>query len=104
MGDILGGESGTPRYDAMNKARNDSYRTVWEDGCLYPASTGIGMSSNGLILDGTAIRGDGNDGSITRITNPLQTNPSKYFINKPVEAKPALRTNSSCQESCFFSI
>jgi enamine deaminase RidA (YjgF/YER057c/UK114 family) len=89
VGDILGAEHGTPRYDRMNRARNDFYGTVWGDRSLYPASTGIGMSSNGFVLDGTAIHGDRNQVSITRITNPLQTNPSNYMINKPTEAKPA---------------
>jgi len=89
VGDILGAENGTSRYDAMNKARNRFYGSVWEDGCLYPASTGIGMSSNGIILDGAALQGDRNEVHITGITNPLQTDPSNYVINKPVGTKPA---------------
>jgi hypothetical protein len=72
----------------MNKTRNKFYHPVWEKGKCYHASTGIGMSGKGFILDGIALQANPKKPTIIRINNPLQTDPCDYTINKPIEEKP----------------
>ena len=58
IGHILGCDGTEIRYDKVNRARNEFYRDKWPDLRLSPASTGIGMNTNRVALEGFALSGE----------------------------------------------
>ncbi len=84
VGGILKKEGKETRYDLLNEIRTRFYKEIWKEN-EYPASTGIGMSEEGVVLDGIAFvpkRGK----KIIRIENPLQISSFQYNI--PFEKRP----------------
>lgn len=77
IGGILEKEDGMLRYDILNSVRNRFYNHIWHKKKDYPASTGIGMAGEGIIMEGIAIL-PSPDISIKRIENPLQTSAYNY--------------------------
>lgn len=89
IGNILGSDKGSLRYDQANRARNDIYADMWPDLRLSPASTGIGMSTNRLAYEGLTLSGNEAAYEVTWIDNPLQTHPYHYDIDAPLDSKPS---------------
>ena len=85
IGDILKKEGNDARYDLLNKVRNEFYAKVWSKEEHYPASTGIGMQEDGLIMEGIALK-PSCETSVIRLENPLQKSAFKYEI--PEEKRP----------------
>ena len=89
IGDILApGEHGS-RYAEFNAARNESYRDMWTDLCLSPASTGIGMSSDRIAFEGLVLNPRHDRATVAWIDNPLQTSPHLYEGQGDRRSNPA---------------
>lgn len=89
IGNILGSDGAEIRYDRVNRARNEFYRDKWPDLRLSPASTGIGMNTNRVALDGFALSGAPSSVKVLWIDNPLQTPPSLYEIQADADRRPS---------------
>lgn len=78
IGHITGVTGGTQHYQTFNDARADFYRdSNWKlNG--YPAATGIGMSSNNLIVSFIAVCPFDNQVYIQPLNNSLQTAAHAY--------------------------
>ena len=72
IGNIVSYRNGKQNYQEFNDARSHYYaQGKWCNG--YPAATGIGTSSEGIIVGGIAFKKDGEAGAgIYPIDNPLQ--------------------------------
>ena len=77
IGGLLEEEKGMVRYDILNSIRDRFYDHIWHEKKDYPASTGIGMAGEGIIMEGIAII-PSSDISIKRIENPLQISAYNY--------------------------
>ena len=70
IGDIVGSRAGKQNYQEFNDARTAYYSSgCWQNG--YPAATGIGTSSDGIIVGAIAFKSSVGRG-IYPIDNPLQ--------------------------------
>jgi enamine deaminase RidA (YjgF/YER057c/UK114 family) len=87
LGDIVGPEGETQRYKELNRARTDFYLDVpfgrshrmkgLKHG-MYPASTGIGMSSSDLAMSGLVMDTTRKDVFLLPLENPQQTPAYEY--------------------------
>ena len=87
LGDITGNEGESLRYRELNRARTDFYRNLkfgnglvppgWERP-FFPASTGIGVLGDDLILGGLALRTSRRDLTLVPLENPRQTSAYDY--------------------------
>ena len=87
LGGIMEPEAGVRRYQELNRARADFYRDI-QFHCsslapkgvrrFYPASTGIGMSGNGLVASCMALETGRDDVSLIPLENPGQTPAYSY--------------------------
>jgi enamine deaminase RidA (YjgF/YER057c/UK114 family) len=114
IGNILEMKNGFQNYQVFNEVRSEfyqKYRTVRG----YPAATGIGMKSGGVIIDFCAVMPEGQV-SITPVENPNQVNAYEYGqevlkgssdIGKPVKHPPqferALLMAGQIQSTLFIS-
>ena len=89
IGDILGAAGDGNRYERFNETRNACYRELWPDLCLTPASTGIGMSTRGVVFEGLVMHPHGDDVQVNWLDNPLQTPPHLYDIELTQARKPS---------------
>jgi enamine deaminase RidA (YjgF/YER057c/UK114 family) len=87
LGDIVGLEGDTQRYQELNRARSDFYRGPRFGNChvpsgfnrpVYPASTGIGSGGRDVIMSGIAMASDRKDVVLMPLENPLQTSAFDY--------------------------
>jgi enamine deaminase RidA (YjgF/YER057c/UK114 family) len=87
LGDIVGNEGDTQRYQELNRARTDFYqgivfgRNLTPPGCnrpVYPASTGIGTEGRGLVMSSIALAGFRKDLLLLPLENPQQTSAFDY--------------------------
>jgi enamine deaminase RidA (YjgF/YER057c/UK114 family) len=87
LGGITEPETGSQRYQELNRARTDFYRDIRfhssalapASSCgLYPASTGIGMAGRGLILSCLALETRRDDIFLLPLENPRQTPAYAY--------------------------
>lgn len=87
LGSITGREGRTQRYKELNRARTDFYRGIQfyssllaaaSPHAVYPASTGIGASGNGLVIGCTALLTERDDVFLVPLENPQQTPAYKY--------------------------
>lgn len=88
LGSITGLENESERYRELNRARTDFYRDIGffastlKPGAprgSYPASTGIGMSGEGLVLACTAFRaGRDQEAMVLPLENPRQVPAYAY--------------------------
>ena len=97
LGDIVGMEGGTQRYQELNRARTDFFRGVdfvvsrqphrspsAERGLstpelyAYPASTGIGTEGSDIVMSCLALATDRNDILAVPLENPRQTAAYDY--------------------------
>ncbi len=87
LGSITGREGRTQRYKELNRARTDFYRGLQfypsllaaaSRHSVYPASTGIGASGNGLVIGCTALQTQRDDVFLVPLENPQQTPAYKY--------------------------
>ena len=87
LGDIIGAEGATQRYKELNRARTDFYRhlafgrSLRHPGtpeCIYPASTGIGVSGCGLLVSALALETRRDDVWLLPLENPQQTPAYDY--------------------------
>ena len=85
IGGILQMEGDMSRYDLLNMTRNKFYDGIWDEKGQYPASTGIGMDADSIIMDGIALV-PSPDTRVVRLENPLQIRASDYDI--PFERRP----------------
>lgn len=86
IGGILQREGESIRYDLLNGIRSRFYDMVWDKGrCEYPASTGIGMHGQGIVMDGIALIPDPGV-RLIRLENPLQISAFDYDI--PFDKRP----------------
>ncbi|MEN8191343.1 MAG: hypothetical protein ABFS12_00920 [Bacteroidota bacterium] len=77
-------------YQVFNDLRSEFYRTdEYKNG--YPAATGIGMSSGGIILEFIAVS-DKREKSIVPIKNPKQVDAHQYTGNVLVGDKNEIKT------------
>ncbi len=78
IGNIVAYKNGKQNYQEFNDARSSYYaRGSWANG--YPAATGIGVSSEGIIVGGIAFRKKGElNSGIYPIDNPLQVAAHVY--------------------------
>ena len=78
IGNIVACRNGKQNYQEFNDARSNYYaRGSWANG--YPAATGIGVSSEGIIVGGIAFRKTEHSSSgIHPIDNPLQVAAHVY--------------------------
>ena len=81
VGGITEPEAGAQRYQELNRARTDFYRDIQFNcsslasaapGGVYPASTGIGMSGNGLVASCMALETSRKDVLMLPLENPQQ--------------------------------
>lgn len=80
---------GIQNYQLFNDARSDFYETTeWSNG--YPAATGIGCDSGGVMVVVYAIKGFKGVGK--QIDNPLQIPAHKYSGEVLASGKEAVRT------------
>ena len=87
LGGITEPEAGVQRYQELNRARTDFYHDV-PFHCsslagngprgVYPASTGIGVSGNGLVASCMALETNRDDVSLLPLENPQQTPAYAY--------------------------
>ncbi len=87
LGGITEREGPTERYKELNRARTDCYQGIrFHSGLathgrvagLYPASTGIGMSGNGLVIGCSAMQTRRKDAVLLPLENPQQTPAYAY--------------------------
>jgi enamine deaminase RidA (YjgF/YER057c/UK114 family) len=87
LGGITEAEAGVQRYQELNRARNDFYGDIRFQGslpgksrltALYPASTGIGMAGNGLVVSCLALETRRDDVVLLPLENPQQTPAYAY--------------------------
>lgn len=87
MGSITGAEGDTERYRELNRARTDFFREQEEAGrmivqregaAFYPASTGIGMGGDGLVVGCMALQTSRTDVRLQPLENPCQTSAFQY--------------------------
>jgi enamine deaminase RidA (YjgF/YER057c/UK114 family) len=87
LGGITEPEAQTERYRELNRARADFYRKLSFRGPLlepgipheiYPASTGIGMSGNGLAASCLTLQTTRQDALLVALENPQQTPAYAY--------------------------
>jgi enamine deaminase RidA (YjgF/YER057c/UK114 family) len=96
LGGITDPEAKVWRYQELNRARSDFYRAIRFHSSrlqrdnppgVYPASTGIGMSSPGLVIGCLALETDREDVLLLPLENPQQTPAyayhSKYSSQSP---------------------
>lgn len=80
---------GVQNYQLFNDARSDFYSGAdWEDG--YPAATGIGCDSGGVMVMVYAVKGF--DGADFPLDNPLQVPAHRYSGKVLASGKEAVRT------------
>ena len=87
LGAITEPEAGGQRYQELNRARADFYKDI-RFYCsslapnaprgVYPASTGIGMSGNGLVASCMALETQRDDVRLLSLENPQQTPAYAY--------------------------
>jgi enamine deaminase RidA (YjgF/YER057c/UK114 family) len=89
LGGITEPEAETQRYKELNRARADFYHDIRFGGGLprpdlarnaYPASTGIGMSGQGLVLSCLALETRRKDVCLVPLENPGQTPAYAYHL------------------------
>ncbi len=86
---ITATNDGSQNYQLFNDARSDFYAdSNWTDG--YPAATGIGCDSGGVMVVAYAVKGF--DGANRPIDNPLQTPAHKYSEKVLASGKGNVRT------------
>ena len=85
IGDILKQEDSITRYDIMNSIRNRIYDEEKRSDNWYPASTGIGMKGDEIIMECIALK-PASDVEVIRIENPLQVSSFQYDL--PYERRP----------------
>ena len=85
IGGILKKEGEITRYDLLNSIRNRFYDMTWDKKGEYPASTGIGMDSDTIIMDGIALIPSSGT-RVIRLENPLQISAFDYDI--PFDKRP----------------
>jgi enamine deaminase RidA (YjgF/YER057c/UK114 family) len=87
LGGITEREADTRRYQELNRARTEFYRGLKfqcsslrraASGSVYPASTGIGMSGNGLVASCMALETRRDDVFLLPLENPQQTPAYAY--------------------------
>lgn len=82
IGEITGFRGNRQNYQEFNDARSRYYGKVsWENG--YPAATGIGTDSDGIIVSVIACKNE--SGGIFSINNPLQIAAHAYSKNVLVD-------------------
>lgn len=100
LGRITDVEAGAQRYMELNRARSDFYDEV-RFCCslpvptipqgIYPASTGIGMTGEGLVASCLSLQTKRKDAFLLPLENPLQTPayayPPKYSVKSPKFAR-----------------
>ena len=65
------------RYQAFNDARTVAFEaSAFPDG--YPASTGIGQTAGGIVLEAIAVTGPGEEVEVTALSNPEQVEAHRY--------------------------
>jgi enamine deaminase RidA (YjgF/YER057c/UK114 family) len=89
LGDIVGPEGDTQRYQELNRARSSFYDGLrFGNGHVpagfnrpvYPASTGIGTGGRDVILSGIAVATDRKDVVMMPLENPVQTSACDYGV------------------------
>jgi len=95
IGNILGIEEGEHRYSRVNRARNEFYHDKWPDLCHTPASTGIGMNTNRVALEGLALSAQEDASQVIWVDNPLQTSPYLYDSRADHQASPSFSRASA---------
>lgn len=87
LGDITGPEGNDQRYHELNRARTDFYQDIGfyrtllnshANKCVYPASTGIGMSGQDLVMSCMALETKRDDVQLIALENPQQTPAYAY--------------------------
>ena len=87
LGGITEPEAGGQRYQELNRARTDFYQDIPfhcssqagnGSGGVYPASTGIGVSGNGLVAGCMALETKRDDVLLLQLENPQQTPAYAY--------------------------
>ena len=100
LGRITATERGAQRYMELNRARSDFYDEI-RFCCsvpmptipqgIYPASTGIGMTGEGLVASCLSLQTKRQDAFLLPLENPLQTPayayPPKYSVKSPKFAR-----------------
>lgn len=77
-------EDGIQRYDKFNKAREEFFKKVGifkddlKEKRMYPASTGIGMSSGSFVMECTALSTKRGDVTVIPLENPDQVSSFRY--------------------------
>jgi len=89
VGNILGRQDSETRYQRVNRARNEFYRENWPDLCHSPASTGIGMGTNQVVLEAFALGRQRDRPEVKWIHNPLQTPPYLYETQADQDSNPS---------------
>lgn len=88
IGQITMLDSEGQRYQEFNNARSDFYSTIdWKYG--YPAATGIGMQTRGMVVDADVI--SSTVVSTKALNNPLQKNAHEYS-EKVLEESQCLKS------------
>lgn len=87
LGDIVGLEGPLQRYQELNRARSDFYGGVHFGNkhvasgirhAVYPASTGIGVNGNDILMSCIALSTPRNDVRLVPLENPQQTSAFDY--------------------------
>jgi enamine deaminase RidA (YjgF/YER057c/UK114 family) len=103
IGNITGCRRGRQNYQEFNDARSFYYgKSKWDKG--YPAATGIGISSDGIIVGCIAFKRNDADG-IYPINNPLQIAAHEYSRKVLVDdAADALKTTPKFERAKLIEI
>src|SRR5208337_5161313 len=87
LGGIVDCDGPQQRYQELNRARTDFFRNIHflngracvaSSGRVYPASTGIGTTSRGIVLSAIALVSDRSDIRAVPLENPRQTAAYDY--------------------------
>ena len=99
--DILGFESEKQKYQEFNNVRSEFYGNSFEK-TGYPAATGIGMNSGGIIVEFVAVK---SDELITMpIDNPEQIAAHQYSKNVLVGEECILKTTPKFERARYFEL
>jgi enamine deaminase RidA (YjgF/YER057c/UK114 family) len=107
LGEITNLEGSVQRYQELNRARTDYYsdirfcRALLEANAprgVYPASTGIGASGNGLVMSCLALDTNRKDIFLLPLENPQQTPAYAYHPRYSSQSPKFSRAMALCTE------